>query len=364
MKIGVTVLFPLLVLSIPCKSNSQSEDSLKLVHVLFRHGDRTPLNVTYPRDPYRKERYFPYGYSQLVNTGKQRAYTLGKSLRRRYDEFLSKTYFMTETSAYTTDTGRSRASLSLVLAGLYPPRGTPLEWDVQLNWNPINYNVLPTTQSLLVMPSEQCENLLKALTSFMNTNEGKKMTAKYDDIKMIMANNTGLNYDNPFMYLLIYDYIIVQEEQGLEPPKWFIPLLPTLEQSFQDVMAIFGATKEIQRYSIGGLIEKIAADSMLKLKNASKYKNTKLFMYSSHDTNVALLLNAINPSALVERPPYSAAVIVEIHTINDINGVKVFYQPYVTDKPRAVSIAQCGEFCPLYQFIGLYKDIFPESSEC
>lgn len=41
--------------------------------------------------------------------------------------------------AQTTDVSRTKMSLQLVLAGLYPPVGTSLEWNKNLNWQPIPY---------------------------------------------------------------------------------------------------------------------------------------------------------------------------------------------------------------------------------
>ncbi|GAB0088472.1 hypothetical protein DMENIID0001_029020 [Sergentomyia squamirostris] len=46
----------------------QEDDSkeLKLVHLLFRHGHRTPAD-TYPNDPYFNETFTPYGWGHLTN---------------------------------------------------------------------------------------------------------------------------------------------------------------------------------------------------------------------------------------------------------------------------------------------------------
>nr|CAD7400322.1 unnamed protein product [Timema cristinae] len=43
-----------------------SENELKLVHVIFRHGERTPAN-TYPEDPYVNFTFEPVGWGQLIN---------------------------------------------------------------------------------------------------------------------------------------------------------------------------------------------------------------------------------------------------------------------------------------------------------
>ncbi|KAK5649215.1 hypothetical protein RI129_000244 [Pyrocoelia pectoralis] len=337
----------------------KTHDSLKLLHVLFRHGDRTPVKFRYPTDPYKKEKYDPYGFSQLTNTGKQRAYNLGKWLRRRYDFFLNRTYSTKELSAYTTNTSRSKASLSLVLAGLYPPKGTALEWDMQLNWNPINYEIISETNQLLMIPTPKCQELLNLLSSYLNTNEGQGIMKKYDDIKDILSNNTQLSFDNPFRYLMVYDLVTVQEEQGLGAPKWIEPILPKMSNILNDIFQMFTATKEIRQFTIGKLLEKIAGDSLLKVNNSPKLRHKKLFMYSAHDFNVGMFLKVINPSVDHGRPTYSACIMVEIHSINGVHGLKVFYQPDVTQRRRSITIDNCGKFCPLNKFITLFNENFP-----
>lgn len=39
--------------------------------------------------------------------------------------------------AQTTGVTRTKMSMATVLAGLFPPKGTALEWNKGLNWQPI-----------------------------------------------------------------------------------------------------------------------------------------------------------------------------------------------------------------------------------
>lgn len=47
-------------------SSNDQPDSLKIVHIIFRHGQRTPAD-TYPLDPHVKNKFEPYGWGQLTN---------------------------------------------------------------------------------------------------------------------------------------------------------------------------------------------------------------------------------------------------------------------------------------------------------
>lgn len=55
---------------------------------VFRHGPRTPAD-TYPTDEYINEQFFPYGWGQLTNEGKEFMFESGEWLKERYGKFLS-----------------------------------------------------------------------------------------------------------------------------------------------------------------------------------------------------------------------------------------------------------------------------------
>lgn len=87
-------LFGLNVLSsgIPRPSVKPERDlELKLVHVIFRHGQRVPAD-TYPLDPYVDNDFAPYGWGQLTNKGRFQMYDNGRFLRNRYNAFLGNTF--------------------------------------------------------------------------------------------------------------------------------------------------------------------------------------------------------------------------------------------------------------------------------
>nr|CAI5844095.1 unnamed protein product [Callosobruchus analis] len=114
-----------------------------LTHVIFSHGNRTTDKGLYPEDPFLNYDYFPYDYGQLTNAGKMKEYEIGTALLERYDSLLGDLYYPDIVEARSTDFNRTKMSLQLVLAGLFPPRSTQVWSPMNPSWQPIPYNYLP-----------------------------------------------------------------------------------------------------------------------------------------------------------------------------------------------------------------------------
>jgi hypothetical protein len=102
------------------------ETELELVQVLFRHGERTPLeSETYPRDPYDSDLiYEPWGRGQLTDLGRFRVRRLGQALRRRYGAFLRTVSGPADVYAYSAKSDSCLASMRLLIDDLRITEGT------------------------------------------------------------------------------------------------------------------------------------------------------------------------------------------------------------------------------------------------
>lgn len=74
----------------------------------------------------------------ITKTGKKRAYQLGQILRNRYDSFLGEVYYQSNVYAQSTKIARTKISLQLVHAGLYPPAEIQI-WNPLLHWQPMDF---------------------------------------------------------------------------------------------------------------------------------------------------------------------------------------------------------------------------------
>ena len=88
----------------------------------------------------------------FVQEGKKRAYLLGKNLRKQYDQFLGSTYLSENIKARSTDSDRTKMSLQLVLAALYPPNDLQ-RWNPALNWQPIPFTYEKKSKDWLLWPT-------------------------------------------------------------------------------------------------------------------------------------------------------------------------------------------------------------------
>lgn len=70
------------------------------------------------------------------------AYRIGQMLRERYKDFLNNRYDSRNVDARSSENERTKMTLQLVLAGLFPPT-KDLKWHPKLDWMPIAYRYVP-----------------------------------------------------------------------------------------------------------------------------------------------------------------------------------------------------------------------------
>lgn len=95
------------------------------------------------------------------------SYKLGKLLRARYQTFLGDLYTSAIVDPTSTAYERTRMTLLLVLAGLFPPAPAQ-KWDESLNWLPIPYNYDKPSKDFVSITSKSTLKILKDFFSAYN----------------------------------------------------------------------------------------------------------------------------------------------------------------------------------------------------
>ncbi|XP_060537063.1 venom acid phosphatase Acph-1-like [Cylas formicarius] len=348
--------------SLDARNIAPDNDELILVHAIIRHGNRTPDDEIYPGNPYGNEKYYePYGFAQLTNEGKRTEYKLGQALRNRYGSFLDKEYHRNDIDPRTTNVPRTKMSLLLVLAGLYPPTGSLL-WNRALKWQPIPYNYYEHDKEL----SSQfvCVNYKRMYKSLLSSEKIQAQILVYKDVYEYLSDHTNTTVSTPNDVADIFLELKAQRDYGYQLENWTSKYFPyPMENITKDMYYAMTNTTSLKKIISGFLIKKIIEDSDKKIRETLQPPQRKLFIYSAHEKNIATLLLTLG--VFDDRiPAYGSYILVEVHRVNRTHGLKFYYQNYIEVEPTLVTIPGCASFCPLTQFAQLMKEYVPEDEDC
>uniref|UniRef100_A0A9J7X1U9 Lysosomal acid phosphatase n=1 Tax=Cyprinus carpio carpio TaxID=630221 RepID=A0A9J7X1U9_CYPCA len=313
-------------------SLSSGERTLKFVTVLYRHGDRSPINA-YPTDPY-KESDWPQGFGQLSQEGMKQHFELGQFLKKRYTGFLSEDYDRHEIFIRSTDVDRTLMSAEANLAGMFPPNGSE-EFNPDLKWQPIPVHTVPVD--------------------------------KEKELIEMVRNKTGLEKANIETIWSFYDTLFCEAKHGMRPPDWVTPsVMETLKMlknfGFQILFGIY-KRKEKCRLQGGLLLDQIIKNLSNAAAPDSK-QEVKMMVYSAHDTTVVALQEALNVFNGLQ-PPYASCHLIELHQEeNGMFTVEMFYRNDTNvSEPYPVSLPGCSQRCPLQDFMNLTREVIPQDRD-
>lgn len=334
---------------------------LELVQVLMRHGERTPLfKEMYPKDPYNESFYEPWGMGQLTNQGKLTEYRIGKMLRQRYNHFLGSIYHPRDIYAVSTDIDRTKVSLQLMLAGLYPPDARQM-WNSDLPWLAIPTHYAPEKVDMLLKP-EGCSIYKAALAEVKKIEEVRNKIAVYKDFFKFLSEKMGLVIEEPLPVYEVYNLLTAQKTMNLTLPEW---CTDEVYRKMQDIIVleynIRSYTTQLKRLNGGMLIKKFIEN--MNLKNESTNPR-KMYVYSGHEINLAAFARAHNISE-PRLPGYGSMFILEKLRDEENNiYIKLILWTGSTEKLITIKLADCeNKICSLKTYLNLVREIIPSDEE-
>ncbi|KAH8417655.1 hypothetical protein KR222_003621, partial [Zaprionus bogoriensis] len=331
---------------------------------IFRHGDRTPVDP-YPTDPWNNRKYWPVGWGQLTNRGKQQHYELGQWLRRRYSSLLGTRFDPEQIYVQSTDVDRTLMSAESNLAGLYEPRGQDV-WNAQIKWQPIPVHTMPEKSDPVLAAKAPCPAFDYYLANMLASSEFQAKLARYKDLFYYLSQNSGREVKTFQDAQYLNNTLFIEELYNKTLPVWTQKVYKSAEwiEATSFAFAVNTLTRPLARLKAGPLLKDILTRFQSKFEGQLK-PDRSLFIYSAHDTTIASLLNVLKLFQ-PHSPPYVACIMMELR-VDDSNTplVSVFYKN-TTAEPLPLDIPGCGVSCPLDKLVSLYQDVLPDdwTAEC
>ncbi|XP_012261659.2 venom acid phosphatase Acph-1-like [Athalia rosae] len=325
---------------------------LKLLVILFRHGDRTPEEIPElgdSQDLVEEYDFFPIGPGGLTNRGKLREFNLGRTIRSKYDKFLGPIYSPELVEARSTSIDRTKMSLQLVLNGIFPPVPSQ-QWKDGVDWQPFSTKYNRANNDVLMQP-HICRKTIAAYNRFRNSTEYDKLLTELSDLVAYIKRMTGKVFTDIAQLSLVANTIAMRYAQGSKFPEWIDTnyLSHRLMDATSSFFQVRNGNDELRRLHGGALLRKII-DDFLKYRNGTLDKARKLYLYSGHDVNIVDILGVLG---LWQRhtPQFSSSIIIELLEKNEQYFVKVIYYLGIPAKFTELQIPGCAKLCPLDELI-------------
>ncbi|XP_054166679.1 lysosomal acid phosphatase-like [Oppia nitens] len=313
-------------------------DTLKLVQIVQRHGDRTPTNF-YPNDPYKNPSIWPDGIGELTRNGKQRMFDFGRALRNRYNGYLNDSHSPRDVYIASSPSSRCLESAQCFMTGLYQPKDFWI-WknnsEVAKNWQPI---AVYTGADGLLSTSAVCPKADRLWTNFMQTKEVVNYVNNNKEFIKTLETKTGDKYLSakpstlrPLEFLSTT--LRVETENGLELPDWADNQTLTKLRDLE-IHAFYFDWKDpqIQRLRAGLLLKEITKNMLNRadqvVNGTVNDKLKKLYIYETHDVMQVVFMQALgvydSPHVNHTPPKYGASLVWELHQIGKDFVVKLLY---------------------------------------
>ncbi|XP_054166616.1 prostatic acid phosphatase-like, partial [Oppia nitens] len=309
--------------------NSEPIDTSTLIslQIIHRHGDRTPI-AFYRNDPYKSDQWVD-GLGELTPRGKQRMFTFGQQLRQRYGNYLGDS----PKNAYIRSSASDRCieSASALIAGLYPPKGRwvwSLIDELAKIWQPIAIQTVDKSKDGLLVPNCDCPAADKAYEEIMKSKDVTEFMEKNKNFIQKINDKTGENYTTLRQMDYLYDSINheINFDVPKPVPKWIKELgndtLDRLKEFESMAFKYDWSSKKVQRLRGGLMFKELTTnmDTAIKTPDTSK----KVYVYSTHDTILVTLLQALNLYS-GDPPSYGSALVFELHRVDGQHWVHLFY---------------------------------------
>ncbi|XP_002086575.3 prostatic acid phosphatase [Drosophila yakuba] len=337
-----------------------THSTLELVHIVFRHGIRTPVD-TYPKDPYANDGFKPTGWGHVTNSGKRELFEMGHWLNRRYGDFMGSYYRPDRLHAQATASPRAMMSLQTTLASMFEPRGTPMEWNKHLNWQPIPIVSEPLDEDSLLLVRTPCPRYFEALEEVFKRPEVIAETEPYEQMFNELTNLTGKAIRSAEDINSLYITLLAEQEFGYKLPDWAKDYFPDRMQFLAEQSYVYNAyTPEMQKIKGGPFLNRMYKEMVAKRAGSLSPKDRRMFIYTGHDWTVGNILMALGVWKR-QMPRFAVMAIFETHRDRETGEyyVEIFLRNDEHGCLEQLQLKDCDRRCPLDRLMKLSADVLP-----
>ncbi|KAL1236561.1 putative acid phosphatase 5 [Trichinella spiralis] len=330
-----------------------SEEALRLVQVVWRHGARAWLENTFLNCSHSSE----HGAGELSQVGFMEQYELGQFLHERYKNFLSE-FKMDEIYVRSTDTNRTILSAMVNLAGLFPQNSN--DSALHLNWQPIPVHSVPKDNDPLLYAFSKCKKVDDIYwNEVMTSAPVLNLMHQHAELFDLLRKQTGFPLKTLDDIYQVYEplYSLIQND-GFLPclPEWLtVELYQIIENLYRVSTTFYYNDQRIKPYRGGILLEHIA--NQIRKKIFGSIPKAKYFGYSTHDLTLIGLLENLNVYNAENHPEFSAALMVELHeTSTHGYTVELWYRTSLNNNTlKQLFIPECSPTCSAEEFLNFSK---------
>lgn len=250
--------------------------------------------------------------------------------------------------------------MQLFMAGMFPPRDTQLEWNLNLNFQPIVFTSQPLNNDPLLFPlGLKCPRFAQEWVK-----NYAPVLAKNKNIFDELSTNTGIHFQSPIDSIQLYYALKSEKEYGLTLPPWADKYYPKILRDLSnEAWGYIVYNTPLRRIMGGVLLRKLIADWEARIAGTSP---KKMFVYSAHDLTVVSILSACKLWDPKQSPNYGITADFELKQLRrtGVFGVQVFVRNAPNDKPVLLRIPGCKAFCPLDDFKSIVANNLPTATDC
>ncbi|XP_075982127.1 prostatic acid phosphatase-like [Anticarsia gemmatalis] len=336
-----------------------NQTELVLTFMVFRHGDRAPVENSLPYVTDRKKvlkLLRNVGFGQLTNAGKLRSYKVGAFIRRRYNGLLSPQYNFSEIYIRSTDSTRTKMSILAAMAALYPSEDSickdiPARSCERNNWNLVPY----TTEHPKYDYNLAIVNCPKLKKRFEDAFEGPAPEmSKYFKFLERWSKIVDYNFTKqPNMAYFVYDVYNAQISLGVPIGRKLEKIYPEIEEAAgAAINGVFGTEDQVV-LAAGVLLNEFFE---VAHKIMSGEDVPRVHVYSAHDVNVYDLMAATRVTPRQGVPKYGALYALELRrlmTSGEYIVVPVYLKTPDKDEVTYLQVDGCEGFCNFTTFKSL-----------